>query len=129
MLVAEVMERGMALVVPEDSVQIAAQTMADTDSDAVLVGSSARLDGILTARDILIHVTARGLDPTMTPVRELMTPAVETCSEQETAKAVAARMAERRVDALPVVDSAGQPVGVITRRAAESGRVRDRIGS
>jgi CBS domain-containing protein len=128
MRVKDVMERATALVVAEDNIQIAAQTMADTGSDAVLVGSSERLDGVLTARDILIRVTAKGLDPAMTPVREIMTPAAEACSEQETAEAVAVRMAQRRVDAMSVVDAAGRPVGVVTRRAVIS-RVPERTGS
>ena len=73
MRVKDVMERATALVIPEDSIQIAAQAMVDTGNDAVLVGSSERLDGVLTARDILVRVTAKGLDPAMTPVREIMT--------------------------------------------------------
>ena len=129
MRVTDVMERTTALVIPEDNIQIAAQTMADTGSDAVLVGSDERLNGALTARDILIHVTARGLDPAMTPVREIMTPADEPRSEQETAEAVGLRMAERRIDAMPVVDAAGRPVGVLTRRTVETGRVPERTGS
>lgn len=128
MRITDVMERATALVVPEDNVQIAAQTMADNGSDAVLVGSSERLVGVLTARDILIRVTARGLDPAMTPMREIMTPAAEACSEQETAEAVALRMAERRVDVMPVVDAAGRPVGVVTLRTVETSRVPEPTG-
>jgi CBS domain-containing protein len=129
MRVTEVMERATALVIPEDNIQIAAQTMADTDSEAVLVGSSERLDGVLTARDILVRVTAKGLDPGMTPVREIMSPVVETCSQHEMAETVAVRTAERRLDVLPVIDAAGKPVGVVSRRAAENGRVVHRVGS
>jgi len=128
MRVTDVMERATALVVPEDNIQIAAQTMADTGSDAVLVGSSERLIGVLTARDVLIRVTARGLDPAMTPVREIMTPAAEACSEQEMVEAVALRMAERRVDAMPVIDAAGRPVGVVTLRTVETSRVPEPTG-
>jgi CBS domain-containing protein len=128
MRLTDVMERATALVVPEDNIQIAAQTMADSRSDAVLVGSSERLVGVLTARDILIRVTARGLDPAMTPVREIMTPAAEACSEQETAEAVAVRMTERRVDAMPVIDAAGRPVGVVTLRTVEASRLPERTG-
>jgi CBS domain-containing protein len=123
MRVKDVMERATALVIPEDSIQIAAQAMVDTGNDAVLVGSSERLDGVLTARDILVRVTAKGLDPAMTPVREIMTPAVESCGEQEMAEAVAVRMGERRVGAMPVVDAAGRPVGIVTLRAVETSRV------
>ena len=123
MRVTDVMERTTAVVIPEDNIQIAAQIMADTGSDAVLVGSDERLNGVLTARDILIRVTARGLDPAMTPVREIMTPAEERCSEQETAESVGLRMAARRIDAMPVVDAAGRPVAVLTRRTVETGRI------
>jgi CBS domain-containing protein len=129
MRVTEVMERATALVIPEDNIQIAAQAMVDTDSDAVMVGSSERVDGVLTARDILVRVTAKGLDPAMTPVREIMSPVVATCSEQETAEAVAARMVEREVDIMPIVDAAGHVVGVVTRRAVGRGRVSNRVGS
>jgi hypothetical protein len=37
MRVMDVMERATALLIPEDNIQIAAQAMVDTDSDAVMV--------------------------------------------------------------------------------------------
>ena len=42
------------------------------------------------------------------------------------AEAVAVRMGERRVGAMPVVDAAGRPVGIVTLRAVETSRVLGR---
>jgi CBS domain-containing protein len=43
-----------------------------------------------------------------------------TCTEEDTAESVAERMAEHRIEQMPVLDAGGRLVGMITRRAAET---------
>lgn len=117
MRVAEVMHPDVAAVAPEESVQAAAQAMADLDLQAALVGSESALAGVLTQRDILIRVVAAGLIPADTPVSQVMSTAVFTCTPDEDTDAVAARMDEHMIDQLPVLDGAGRLVGIITRGA------------
>jgi CBS domain-containing protein len=120
MRVSELMLRDATLVPPEDTVQNAARAIADIDSRFILVGVDERVVGILTIRDILIRLVAAGLDPTATPVSQVLSSFLFTCTEGDTAENVAERMAEHRIEQMPVLDEGGRLVGVITRRAAET---------
>ena len=120
MQVSELMLRDVTLVSATDSAQSAAQTIADIDSRFVFIGTADSVVGVLTIRDILIRLVAAGLDPTATPVSQIMSSSLFTCTEQETAEAVNQRMAEHRIEQLPVLDAAGQMVGAITRRAIQT---------
>jgi len=120
MQVSELMLRDVTLVSAEDSVQNAAQAIADLDNRFILVGVDDRAVGVLTIRDILIRLVAAGLDPTATPVSQVMSSSLFTCTEEETAESIAERMAEHRIEQMPVLDAGGRLVGVITRQAAET---------
>jgi len=120
MRVSELMLRDVTLVPPEDTVQNAARAIADIDSRFILVGVDERVVGILTIRDILIRLVAAGLDPTATPVSQVMSSFLFTCTEEDTAENVAERMAEHRIEQMPILEEGGRLVGVITRRAAET---------
>ena len=120
MRVSELMLRDVTLVPPEDTVQSAARAIADIDSRFILVGADERVVGILTIRDILIRLVAAGLDPTATPVSQVMSSSFFTCNEEDTAESVAEQMAEHRIEQMPVLDAGGRLVGMITRRAAET---------
>ena len=74
----------------------------------------------MTIRDILIRLVAAGLDPTATTVSQVMSSSLFTCTEEDTAESVAERMAEHRIEQMPVLDEGGPLVGMITRRAAET---------
>jgi len=120
MRVSELMLRDVTLVPPEDTVQNAARAIADIDSRFILVGVDERVVGIVTIRDILIRLVAAGLDPTATPVSQVMSSFLFTCTEEDTAENAAERMAEHRIEQMPVLDEGGRLVGVIIRRAAET---------
>jgi len=120
MQVSELMLRDVTLVSATDSAQSAAQTIADIDSRFVFIGTADSVVGVLTIRDILIRLVAAGLDPTVTPVSQIMSSSLFTCAEEETAEAVNQRMAEHRIEQLPVLDAAGRMVGAITRRAIKT---------
>jgi CBS domain-containing protein len=120
MQVSELMLRDVTLVSATDSAQSAAQTIADIDSRFVFIGTADSVVGVLTIRDILIRLVAAGLDPTVTPVSQIMSSSLFTCAEEETAEAVNQRMAEHRIEQLPVLDAAGRMVGAITRRAIQT---------
>ena len=120
MQVSELMLRDATLIAEEDSVQAAARAIADLDRRFIIIGGDDRIAGILTIRDILVRLVAAGLDPVATPVSQVMSSSLFTCTEQETAEAVADRMAEHGVEQMPVLDADGRLAGVITRQAAET---------
>src|SRR5437764_6810989 len=120
MRVSELMLRDVTLVPAEDTVQNAARAIADIDTRVILVGAEDRVAGVLTIRDILIRLVAAGLHPTATPVSQVMSSSLFTCTEEDTAEDVAERMAEHRIEQMPVLDAGGRLVGLITRHAAET---------
>jgi CBS domain-containing protein len=120
MRVSELMVRDVTLVPFGDTVQNAARAIADLDSRVILVGVEDRVVGVLTIRDILIRLVAAGLDPTATTVSQVMSSSLFTCTEEEAADSVVERMAEHRIEQMPVLDADGRLVGMMTRRAAET---------
>ena len=126
MHVAELMLRDPTLIAAEDSVQSAAQAIADIDSRFIFVGAEDRVLGVLTVGDILIRVVAAGLDPGSTAVSQIMSSSLFTCTEEENAESVAQRMAEHHIEQMPVPDSEERLVGVITRHAAQTRSTADK---
>jgi CBS domain-containing protein len=120
MQVAELVLRDVTLVAAGDSVQSAARAIADIDSRFILIQDDDRVVGVLTRGDIVIRVGAAGLDPIATPVSQVMSSSLFTCTEQESAESAARRMFEHRIEQMPVLDTAGRLVGVITRHAADT---------
>jgi CBS domain-containing protein len=120
MQISELMLRDVTLVSATDSAPSAAQTIADIDSRFVFIGTADSAVGVLTIRDILFRLVAAGLDPTATPGSQIMSSSLFTCTEEETAEAVNQRMAEHRIEQLPVLDAAGRMLGAITRREIQT---------
>jgi CBS domain-containing protein len=114
MKVRDVMTRGVQLVDPDETVQAAAQLMADVDAGAVPVGREHRPSGVLTDRDIIIRVVARGADPAAVRVGEVMSSDIVTCREEDTAADVARLMGERQIRRMPVVDAEGRLIGIVS---------------
>jgi acetoin utilization protein AcuB len=76
-----------------------------------------QLVGILSDRDILLRSTL-DLDGTVTaprdPVALAMTPAPVTCGPDSKVSELARTMVERKIDAIPVVGTAGRLIGLVT---------------
>src|SRR4051812_49680981 len=73
------MTRHVEFVDGEAPVKDAAELMGEIDVGALPVGSADRLEGILTDRDVLYRVVARGLDPTTVRVRDVASQPVIAC--------------------------------------------------
>lgn len=114
MKVAEIMSRGVEFVAASASVQQAAELMGEIDVGALPVGDAAHLDGVVSDRDILYRVVARGLDPAATAVRAVASRPVIMCREDDTLPAAMDLMASHHIRRLPVADRAGLVVGWVT---------------
>ena len=112
--VGEVMTREVLVASPDDTVQEAAQVMAQADAGVLSVGENDRIVGMLTDRDIAVRVVGAAKDPTKTKVREAMTPEVEYCFEDEELGSVAEKMAEQRLRRLPVLNREKRLVGIVS---------------
>ncbi len=115
MTVGEVMSRVVEFVPPEGSAQDAAELMGEIDVGALPVGSADRMVGIVTDRDVLYRVVAKGLDPASTRVRDFASRPVITCRPGDTLQSAMDAMAVNHVRRLPVQDGeSGHVVGWIT---------------
>ena len=112
MRVVDIMTRDVRVARPDQSIQEAARMMAEIDAGVLPVGESDRLVGMITDRDIAMRAVAEGKGP-QTQVREVMSPEVKYCFEDDDTDAVARNMAEIQVRRLPVVDHDKRLVGII----------------
>lgn len=70
--------------------------------------------GILTDRDVIVAVVAKGLDLRSVDVGEVMSPDLFTVREQDSVTDVLRLMRERGVRRLPVVTTSGALAGIVT---------------
>jgi CBS domain-containing protein len=82
---------------------------------AVLTQAPGAITGIVTEWDYLAKLTARGLDPAKTRVREIATFVIDSCSPTTPTDEVIATMSEKGIRRM-VVRSGDQVLGIITSR-------------
>jgi len=80
------------------------------------VVSGGKLMGIVSDRDLRLHATLEGDEPTFPGkiAAEVMTAALVTCQPETSVSDVVRRMTERKVDAIPVVDLEERLIGLVT---------------
>src|ERR1044072_6315321 len=110
MLVKEAMSRDVKTVGPDEQIQEAARIMLDMDVGALPVSEEDRLVGMITDRDIAVRGVAAGKTPNA-KVRDVMTPEIKYCFDDQELDEIAANMADIQVRRLPVVDRDKRLVG------------------
>ncbi|HZU90974.1 MAG TPA: CBS domain-containing protein [Stellaceae bacterium] len=113
MQIRDVMTRDAQLINPDDTIQRAARLMAEGDCGVLPVADGDRLVGMLTDRDLAIRGLAEGKGP-YAKVRDVMTPEVKYCFEDEDTEHVAENMADLQVRRLPVMDRNKRLVGIVS---------------
>jgi CBS domain-containing protein len=113
MLVKEAMSRNVKTVTPEQSIREAARLMLEIGAGALPVGENDRLIGMITDRDIAVRGVAEGFGPAAR-VREVMSPEVKYCFEDEDIAHIARNMAQQQVRRLPVVNRRKRLVGILS---------------
>jgi CBS domain-containing protein len=113
MQISEVMTRAVQTTSPDVPVQEAARIMAAIDSGILPVGENDRLVGMITDRDLAVRALAQGKGPDC-KVRDVMTPEVKYCFEDEDVAHVARNMAEQKLQRLPVMNRDKHLVGIVS---------------
>ena len=90
MKVADIMTRFVEFIDAHASVKEAAELMGELDVGALPAGSEDQVEGVVTDRDILYRVVARGLDPGVVRVRDVLSRPVIACGEDDTITAARA---------------------------------------
>ena len=116
--IRSVMEQKKVLVAPpETTVSKAAELMADRNVGAVMVVEDERLVGILTERDVVFRVIARGRDARTTRLADVMTAAPRTVDPDKSFGYALLMMHENGFRHVPVIEN-GKPVGIVSARNA-----------
>jgi CBS domain-containing protein len=114
MRIAEIMTRNPEVVPSDSTLQDAALKMQELDVGILPISDGDRLVGTLTDRDITVRATAQGRNPTETQVREVMTPDVVYCFEDQDVSEAAKLMQERQIRRLPILSQEKRLVGIVS---------------
>lgn len=99
---------------PSATVAAAVQMMNQHKLGSILVLNGRRIAGIFTERDVLTRVIGANRDPHATPLDEVMTRQPVTVSPSATVDEVMELITGRRIRRLPVVDEAGEIIGLLS---------------
>jgi len=113
MQVKDAMTNDVELASPTHTIRQAALLMGECDCGVLPVADKDRLVGVITDRDIAIRAVAAGKGP-RTLVREIMSPEVLYCFEDQDLDEVAANLADIKVRRLPVMTREKRLVGILS---------------
>jgi CBS domain-containing protein len=118
MAIGEICNREVVFARREDSVKDAAQLMREHHvGDLVIVDESngQRIPcGIVTDRDIVVGVVAKGLDPDTLEVAEVAGAELVLARESDGVAETIELMRAKGVRRVPIVDARGSLVGIVT---------------
>ena len=129
MKVGDLMTKAVRCCGPHDSLDTAAHELWDGDCGAlpVIDGPERRVVGMLTDRDICMSAHFRGRPLGQIQVEGVMSGNVQSCRPGDELSSAEATMQSAQVRRLPVVDDAGQLLGMIS--LADIAREAGRTGS
>jgi len=114
MLCEEIMKRDVECVSPADTLEDAARRMRDENIGFLPVcDESHQVMGAITDRDIAIRAVAESL-PGTTPVEEVMSEELVSCSPKDDVEVALELMAENRKSRIMCLDADGRLTGVIS---------------
>ena len=114
MKVKDMMTGHVIRVAPEESVEVAARTLAQYNLGALPVCTSGgKLCGVVTDRDLVLRCVAAGKAPGKTRVRDVMTSAVVSVRPDMDAGVAAHLMGSHQIRRLPVTVE-GNLVGMVS---------------
>lgn len=135
MKISEILTPNPQCVIPETTLTHAADKMRTLNVGMLPICDNDRLIGSVTDRDITVRGVAAGLDPNLATVREVMTPDIVYCFEDESIQDAAAVMEQRQIRRLPVLSRSKRLVGILslgdlavrTQRDKLAGEVLERV--
>jgi CBS domain-containing protein len=88
--------------------------MREQDIGAVPIGENDRLIGMVTDRDIVCRSCTNGRDPDMVKAREVMTPDIIYCVEDQEVSDALHLMEDKKIRRLPVLNAKKRMTGMLT---------------
>ncbi|MEX2439600.1 MAG: CBS domain-containing protein [Actinomycetota bacterium] len=113
LLVRHAMTEDPQTAQPSSTAEDAARLMEGADVGAIPVMDNQQLVGLVTDRDLVVRVLAKGADPARTQLRDLITPSPVTVSPDTQLADAQQLMSDHQVRRLPVVKNE-ELVGVLS---------------
>ena len=115
MSVGRICVRDVDTAQPDEAVAVAAQRMHQRAvGTLVVVNDATQVLGIVTDRDLVSRVLAKGRNPLETAVRDVMTMAPKSVFEETPIETALLTMRTGRFRRLPVIDRANRLLGLVT---------------
>jgi CBS domain-containing protein len=114
MKISEIMTRRVECIEPDASIKDAAEKMRALDVGFLPVCEGDKPIGTLTDRDITIRHVADGQNPYRVKARDIMTPNVFFCYQDQDVEEVAKFMQKNEVRRVVICDRRGQLAGVVS---------------
>jgi CBS domain-containing protein len=112
----DLMTRRVATVHPPSTVDRAARLLEECDCGSLpVVSDNGVLVGMVTDRDIVTRIVARGREVRSAIVADCMTEHVFACYANETVGECMRQMAHHRVRRMPIVDERGRLIGILAQ--------------
>jgi CBS domain-containing protein len=114
MQIRDVMTSQVTMVKPDAALSEVARMMRDEDIGAVPVADGDKLIGMVTDRDIVTRALAETSDLSRIRARDVMSPKILYCTDDEAVADVLINMQEEQIRRLPVVNRDKRLVGVVS---------------
>ena len=114
MKIQEIMTKVVAVLPPDAQLSEVARVMRDYDIGSVPIADQERLIGMVTDRDIVVRAVADGAVLDGRFARDVMSPKVLYCYEDQSIEEALEVMGEQQVRRLPVLDAERRLVGVVS---------------
>lgn len=109
------MMSGVTKISAEHTVSDAAKIMDEKNFGSLPIEENGKVTGIITERDVLRKIVAKGRDPKTTSVKDIMTSPIITIGPEDSVEKANELMTKNRIRRLPVEDG-GNIIGIITLR-------------
>ena len=114
MKIREIMSSHVQSISSSAMVSEAAERMKRFDVGSLPILEDNKIVGMLTDRDIVVRAVAAGLDPKMTVVKDVFSPEIMYCSEEDDIEAAAKIMEDSQVRRLVVLGDNQTVVGMVS---------------
>jgi CBS domain-containing protein len=114
MRLKDILTRDPHVIRPDAMICEAARMTKRSDIGMLPVCDGESLVGTITDRDLTIRATAEGCDPLSTRVKDVMTPSVFWCYDDQEVEEAAQLMEEKQIRRLPIVNRKKRLVGIIS---------------
>jgi CBS domain-containing protein len=114
MKISEVMTPFAKCIGPESTLVEAARQMRELDIGALPICENDRLAGMVTDRDLALRGIGEGLDPTLTPVRTVMSAGIVYVFEDQDVGEAARLMEVKQIRRLAVLNRDKRLVGIVS---------------